>query len=140
MHTITSHIGDTEALLGPTLTSEVLFGGCPVTALLDTGSPSTIVSLDFLLETLAKQRAPEETPQEWRARIESRMEPPSIPLCSYGGQRLNMVCQTSVSIIRGRRTVTAKVQVQKGAPVRLLIGTDLLPRVGFMLLKAESDC
>ena len=55
-------------------------------ALLDTGSPSTIVLLEFLLEALAKQKKPEETPHEWQARVEQKMEPPTIPLCSYGRQ------------------------------------------------------
>ena len=62
MHTITLQESDVAAQLGPTLTSEIQFEGCPVKALLDTGSPSTIVSLEFLLEMLAKQKKPEETP------------------------------------------------------------------------------
>ena len=43
-----------ESTLGPTLTVQVNFEGVPVKALVDTGSPVTIVSLDFLLHTLAK--------------------------------------------------------------------------------------
>ena len=139
MHTITLQESDVGTQLGPTLTSEVQFEGCPVKALLDTGSPSTIVVLDFLLETLAKQKKPEETPREWRARVEQKMEPPTIPLCSYGRQKLNILCQITVDIIRGNHKVTAKVQVQKGAPVALLIGTDLLSRLGFALLESEPD-
>ena len=66
------------------------------------------------------------------------MEPTTIPLCSYGGQKLNILCQITVEIIRGiNRKATAKVQVQKGAPVALLLGTDRLKRLGFVLL--ESD-
>ena len=124
MHTITLQESDVGAQLGPTITSEVQFEGCPMKVLLDTGSPSTIVSLELLLETLAKQK---ETPQEWRARVEQRMEPPTISLCSYGGQKLSILCQITVGITHGSRKVTAKVQVQKAAPVALLIGTDVLP-------------
>ena len=61
MHTITLQESDVAAQLGPTLTSEIQFEGCLVKALLDTGSPSTIVSLEFLLEMLAKQKKPEDT-------------------------------------------------------------------------------
>ena len=118
MHTITLQEADVNAQLGPTLTSEVQFEGSLVNALLDTGSPSTIISLEFLLEALAKQKTPEETPQEWRAGVEQKMEPPTIPLCSYGGQKLNILCQITVDIIRGNQKVTAKVQVQKGGPKR----------------------
>ena len=75
-----------------------------------------IVSLEFLLEVLAKQKKPEETLQEWQARVEQKMEPPTI-LCSYGGQKLNILCQITVDLSRGSRKVMAKVQVQKGAPV-----------------------
>ena len=35
--------------------------------------------------------------------------------------------------------MTAKVQVQKGVPVTLLIGTDLLSWLGFALLESEPN-
>jgi hypothetical protein len=77
MHTITSQ---QNTQLGLTPTTEVHVEGCPVTAVLDTWSPATIISLDFLLQTLAKQKKPGETPQAWRERIEKQLEPPSILL------------------------------------------------------------
>jgi len=40
--------------LGPTIYTEVEFEGIPVQAMLDTGSPVTIVSLKFALAALAK--------------------------------------------------------------------------------------
>lgn len=40
--------------LGPTLLVQVEFEGSPVNALLDTGSPVSIVSLQFLLQALAR--------------------------------------------------------------------------------------
>lgn len=40
---------DTTVQLGPKLTTEILLEGHPVQALLDTGSPVSIVSIDFLL-------------------------------------------------------------------------------------------
>ena len=48
MHTIISQEkGGVQ--LGPTLMSKMQLEGCPVNALLDTGSPASIVSLEFLL-------------------------------------------------------------------------------------------
>ena len=91
--------------------------GSPVTALLDTGSPATIVSLDFLLQTLAKQRKPGEIPQAWKARREVKVEPRSIPLRSYGGQPLSIVGQVTLDIRRGDTSTRAKVHIQQGAPV-----------------------
>ena len=78
MHTNTLQESEVTAQLGLTLTSEVQFEGCLVKALMDTSSPSTIVSLEFLLDTLAKQK--KATPQEWRARVEQNIEPPTIQL------------------------------------------------------------
>ncbi len=48
--------------LGPIPTSMVTLQGKETEALLDTGSPVTIVSLDFLLEALAKKRHSDQTP------------------------------------------------------------------------------
>ena len=119
MHTITSQEEKGGLELGPTLTSKVQLEGCPVDALLDTGSPASIVSLEFLLEALAKQRKPEESPQQWRTRVEKRLqEPPGALLRSFGGETLNMVCQVTVKLVRGSHDITAKVQVQKGTPVQ----------------------
>ena len=47
--------------LGLTPTTEVNFEGTNVQALLDTGSPVTIVSAKFLFQTLAKHRLPNQT-------------------------------------------------------------------------------
>ena len=45
--------------LGLTPATEVNFEGTNVQALLDTGSPVTIVSAKFLFQTLAKHRLPD---------------------------------------------------------------------------------
>ena len=123
MHTITSQEDKSGVELGPTLTSKVQLEGCPVDALLDTGSPASIVSLEFLLEALAKQKKPEESPQQWRARVEKRLqEPPGALLRGFGGETLDLVCQVAVNLVRGDNDITAKVQVQKGAPIKFLLG------------------
>ena len=49
MHTVT--ISQSDTCLGSTLTTEVKLEGVPVKALVDTGSPTTIVSLKFLIDT-----------------------------------------------------------------------------------------
>ena len=56
MQTITSSEDEVCLGLGPTATTEVTLEGYPVKALVDTGSPNTIMSLDFLLQVLAKQK------------------------------------------------------------------------------------
>ena len=53
--------------LGPVLTSIVEVEGEPAEALLDTGSPVLIISLEWLLQLLAKQCQKDESPNEWEA-------------------------------------------------------------------------
>ena len=72
--------------------------------------------------------------------MEERLqEPPGALLRSFGGETFDMVCQVTVNIIRGNHDITAKVQVQKGAPINFLLGSDLLPRLGFSFLESQSD-
>jgi hypothetical protein len=62
MHSNTSQEEKGRVELGPTLMSKVQLKGCAIDVLLDTGSPASIVSLEFPLESLAKQREPNESP------------------------------------------------------------------------------
>ena len=137
MHSIIPTAENTSAELGPVLTTKLSLEGSPVNALLDTGSPVTIVSLEFLLQALAKQRKPEQSPSSWKAEVERRWEESSIPLQSYGGERLNNVKQMKVTISRGDTTVNTIVQIHNDAPVPLLIGTDVQPLLGFAFLQPE---
>ena len=67
MRVLKSANGDEGNSLGPTLLASVEFEESPVEALLDTGSPVTIVSMRFLLEALAKQRLKDQSPTGWAA-------------------------------------------------------------------------
>ena len=115
----------TSINLGPTVHTEVEIEGCPVKALVDTGSPATIVLLDCMLSVLAKGRCDNQTPEEWEDAVRQRLKPPEITLQNYGGGRLNIVAQLSVTIQSGTYSKTAVVMVQSQASVDLLLGTDL---------------
>ena len=65
--------------------------GVAIEALLDTGSPVTINELESLLQILGKQRNPNQTPTEWRAGVEARLEPTSVVLQNYSGDKLQVV-------------------------------------------------
>ena len=57
-----------------------------------------------------------------------------INLQNYSGVEINIIRQMTASISRSENAeVQATVQVQKDAPAKLLIGTDLLPALGFIL-------
>ena len=121
--------------LGPTVCADLELGGCRVKALVDTGSPATIVSLEFLLNSLAKGRAREQTPTGWKLEVKHRIKPPEVTLRSYGGGGLDIVGQILVTLRCGSYSRTAVVLVQKQAPEELLLGTDLQPYLGFRLLQ-----
>ena len=50
--------------LGPTISVEVVLKGRPTKALVDTGSPVTIVSIDSLLEALLEKRTTNQSPED----------------------------------------------------------------------------
>ena len=131
--------GDEGITLGPTLSACVEFEGSPIEALLDNGSPVTIVSMRFLLEALAKQKLKEQDPMEWAAAVKSRLEPPSLTLHNYGGDELKVVRQLTVTISKEGHTCTATVLVLKDAPLDLLLGTDLQTQLGFLFLQKKTN-
>lgn len=66
MHRVTPDSEQCESVvLGPIPYTEVEFEGRSVKALIDTGSPVTIVSLEFSLRALANQRQPSQPSAEW---------------------------------------------------------------------------
>ena len=85
MHGVTSVDPVDNVKLGPVLTSTVEVEGEPVEALLDTGSPVTIISWEWLLQLLAKKRLEGRSPSEWKAEAEKRLEPTTVVLKNYSG-------------------------------------------------------
>ena len=54
---------------------------------------------------------------------------------NYGGNELDILKETTVKLERGGYSCTAVVLLQKNPPHDLLIGTDLLPLLGFQLIQ-----
>ena len=139
LHGIRPHQGGDKAVLGPTVVGEVELEGTPVQALIDTGSPVTIASLEWLLGALAKQRPTNQVPEAWEKEVRARLEEPSVRLQSYGGTPLNVVSQIRCHISRGQYSAQILVQLQRGVPIPLLIGTDVQPVLGYALLQRSPD-
>ena len=60
-------------------------------------------------------------------------------LKSYGGGKLSVIGEVECCLTRGNYTAKAILQVQKGAPVDLLLGTNILPQLGFSFQQIKSD-
>ena len=138
MDTVTPGKG-TCTRLGRVLTVEVELEGTPVKALLDTGSPVTIVSLKFLMDALSRQRQSGQDPAEWRASVERRLKPTNLTLRDHGGSEVPLVREVELSLKRESFVTTATIQVQAAAPVDLLLGTDTQSQLGFMFLASNAS-
>ena len=110
--------------LGPTITTEVEVNGISTEALVDTGSPVTIISLDFAMIVMAKERNQFTNVKEWQEATLKKFETPQVSLKNYGGEPLDIMAQLPVRITQGEYNANIKVLVRKDAPNHLLLGTD----------------
>ena len=78
-------------------------------------------------------------PAEWRATVESRLDPFAVVLQNCSGDKLRVVQQIKVTLSRSGHSATAIIQVQKGAPAKLLVGTDLLSKLGYYFVQALEE-
>ena len=124
----------TGARLGPAVFATVGVNGVETKALVDTGSPATIVSLDFVMTVLAKPKKSEVTPAQWREETMRKFSAPDVTHKSYGGQRVDIISQVSLSFSLDDCAVDAVVLVQKKPPHNLLLVTDLQSKLGFALV------
>ena len=127
-----------KIVLGPTLTTTVCVEGQPVTALLDTGSPVSIVSLEVFLQVLKKQRPTGQTADQWAEAVKQRLQSADISLHHYGGDQLRLIWQTTTEIERKGNTHQVTILVQKNAPLDFLLGTDLMETLGFQLVESAA--
>ncbi len=62
-------------------------------ALIDTGSPVTIISLDFAMDVVAKERPRYSSVEE---EVQKQFSPPTVSLKNYRGGRLDIMAQLPV--------------------------------------------
>ena len=92
---------------------------------------------------MAKQRGKDQSPNEWKAEVENRLEPTTMVLQNYSGDGLKVVRQIRVHLACFGFAVETPTQVQKAAPAKLLIGTDVLPQLGYLFVQSTvegEDC
>ena len=124
--------------LGPTVFAPVEVNGVPTKALVDTGSPATTISLQFVLKVLANQWTPVQSVHHWKQCVRKKFSSPSVALQNYGGHRVDIIAQIEVTLSQGRRKLNSTVFVQQNAPNDLLLGTDTRPTWDFPSLLLEQ--
>ena len=78
-------------------------------------------------------------PVEWRTTVESLLEPSVVVLQNYSGDKLRVVRQIKVTLSHSKHSARAIIQVQKGVPAKLLVGTDLLSKLGYYFVQALEE-
>ena len=64
--------------LGPVLRGRVELDSKPVEALIDTGSPISIVSLEFYLQAAAERQKPQQSPANWATDVREKLKPTTV--------------------------------------------------------------
>ena len=57
---------------------------------------------------------------------------------NFGEGEVNVICQCTVSLACGERRYSTTVLVQKGVSQRVLLGTDVLKKLGFCVLIPDT--
>ena len=70
--------------------------------------------------------------------IRHRQQQTTVSVRSYGGEKLDIVSQVRCQLEREGYQIEAVVQVQKAAPIDLLLGTDVLSWLAFALLQSNQ--
>ena len=125
--------------LGPTVYAPVRVNGVTTDALVDTGSPTTIISLEFALKVLHRNRPKGQTYFEWKKLVREKFKDPDITLKNYGGHQLYFIGQIELTLYQGDRHLTSTLLVKKDAPNNLLVGTDVQPLLGLSVVTKDDD-
>ena len=91
------------------------------------------------MKTAAERRQPQQSPAEWARDVREKLQPTTVSLRNYGGGKLAIVSQVKCQLTSDREAIETVVQVQKGAAEDLLLGTDVLSRLGFSLVNTPKN-
>ena len=97
----------------------------------------SIVSIDFLCQALIEIDNEKKSKEERLKDVESKLKNPTISISNFGGGKVNILSQVTVDICHGSYQCRATVLVQKGSMLELLVGTDLLAKLGFDLVQSN---
>ena len=138
LNTLTTGEPERGLSLGPKLRTGLLVNGMPATALVDTGSPITILSLSYLLQVWWTQRDKTLPRWKWKEEVIGKLADPTITLKAYNGTPLNVLAEVNVILEKGSHRCEATVMVQEDAPQDVLLGTHCLSQLGIQLTGLEE--
>ena len=124
------------SILNPTLIAKVQVEDETMDVLLDTRSPVTILSLNFIVNKWAQQKRESQSEEQWKEEVRGRLKAPSLNLKNYESGELNIL---TVKLKNGDHTCTAVVLLQKDPPHNLLLGTNFLSMLGFKFTQYEDS-
>ena len=143
MHVFQPKGNVTGPSLGSAVTVELSVEGQQVKALVDTGIFVTIISIDCLLDILAKNRKAGQSKEEWKQEVEKRFLPPTLSINSFGGGggggEVNVINQLTTNLKRGTKENQTTILVQKGVHLDLLLGTDMLAELGLNVVDGAGQ-
>ena len=129
--------------LGPMPKLPVTMEGIEVEALVDTGCPATIISKTLCRQILDSGHEQGSFPTLGEHRCQRaknlQLSNPSVQLHAYCGSRLSIGAEVTVDLKAGECQVKGVVLVQESTPVDLLLGTDLMPKLGIKILDAKGQ-
>ena len=76
--------------------------------------------------------------EDWASSVKDRLKLPRMTVRNFGGGEVNVICQCTVSLACRERRCSATVLVQKGVSQGVLLGTDVLKKLGFRVLIPDT--
>ena len=139
LHGLTPEGDEKSELVGPLIKTEVALNGFPVKALIDTGSPITLVSIECLIQAMWETKPQDQSEEDWKEEFLAKVKPSKIILKGCGGRRLNMAGQVEVTLRRGEYCISTTVQVYRKSTEPMILGTDIQTKLGFGLVECTQD-
>ena len=95
--------------------------GCSTEALINTGSPVSLISIDFLLHALIKNLDSVTTQEDITKTLQARLEYPQLMVRNFGGDTVNVVGQATVTLCYREHSSQVTLLVQKGTQYCLVL-------------------
>ena len=135
LNTLTLTDGQVAAL-GAVVEAEVELEGYPTKALIDSGSPVTIVALKKLLQVWKDNHPTSDTDKQWLEEAKAKLRDPTVKLVAYGGSPIELLGEAEAKLSVNGVEATVTVLVHEDPSQEILLGTDALAKLDSYLVVA----